>query len=521
MVNLKDTTIVIPIRIDSPERKRNLDAALKWLCEQTDASIWVLEADKVKQCDLKEGTDRVCYIFEKDTERIFYRTYYLNKLIKMVQTPIVGIWDADIIIPVEQMEKAVTTIRRGVAAIAYPFDGTFRLLGNEISDRFNEKPDISILFNEVKEYPPYTDRPSFGGAFFVNKAIYLQAGGENENFFGWGPEDMERVIRMEIVGYPPYRVTGSLFHLWHPISGSSGINNYTQQKKNKKELVKVSGMYKPELEAYISTWDHKTNTVYVSLICRIGNLLFQIAVAASLAKKHNCKLVAILSDYWAPEPDNCYLSEYIKPFQENILRKISFSDEQPERYKLYIEPYFHYSPIPFRDGIFLHGLFQSEKHFDKAYIRELFSIDAETEKYINETYGFITEGNITSINVRRGDYLQQQESHPVCNLDYFFRAIERIGSKERFLICSDDIAWCKENFKGENFFFVEHVSPVIDLYVQTMCSNNIISNSTFSWWGAWLNPNPDKLVIAPQRWFGPKKEYLQTHDLLPDEWIRL
>lgn len=521
MVNLKDTTIVIPVRIDSSERKRNLDTTLKWICEQTDATVLIVEADSEKQCDIKEETDKVSYFFKTDTEQIFYRTRYLNKLIKMAQTPIVGIWDADVIVPAEQMEKAVIAIRKGIAAIAYPYDGTFRLLDDEISDKFNKRPDISILFNETETYPPYTNRPSFGGAFFVNRDIYLQSGGENENFFGWGPEDIERVIRMEILGYPPYRVNGPLFHLWHPVGNSSGIKSSTQQKKNKQELIKVSGMYKSELETYISTWDRTTNTVYISLMCRIGNLLFQIAAAASLAKKHNCKLVAIPSNYWAPEPDNCYLSEYIEPFQDTILRHISFSDKQPDRYKLYTEPYFHYSPIPFKDGIYLHGLFQSEKYFDKEYVRELFSIDPATKDYIEEKYGYLSERNITSINVRRGDYLKHQESHPVCSLDYYYKAIEQIGSRESFLICSDDITWCKENFKGDNFFFVEHVSPVIDLYVQTMCTNNIISNSTFSWWGAWLNPYPDKIVIAPKRWFGPEKEYLQTHDLLPDEWIRL
>lgn len=519
MVNLKDTTFVIPVRIDSSERETNLDLVLACLCKDTNAEILIMEADTQSRYQVKENTNRIKYYFTEDTDYVFYRTRYLNELIKMATTSIVGIWDTDVIIPVQQIEEAVISIRQGTSRISYPYDGSFWHVDKKAVDNFRKKQDISILYHEINAAT--TGRPSFGGAFLVDKEIYLQAGGENENFYGWGPEDLERVKRMEILGYPAYRVKGPLFHLWHPRGINSGVGGMDLRRKNKKEFIKICGMYKSGLEEYISTWDCKGNTIYLSLMCRLGNLMFEIAAAASLAKKHNCNLVVIPSGYFAPEPDNCMLLEYIQQYEGNIFRKITFSDSYPERYKLYKEPYFHYTPIPFQEGMLLDGLFQSEKYFDKELVRELFKIDTETENYIRENYGALFKEETTSINIRRGDYLALPDSHPVCSLEYYNLAIDKIGREKQFLVCSDDILWCKENFKGDNFIFIEHIKPLIDLYIQTCCTNNIISNSTFGWWGAWLNPNPHKMVIAPKRWFGKNKAHLSTKDLLPEEWIKL
>lgn len=521
MVNLHDTTFVIPVRIDCVERKRNIEALVGWILRETNASIIVLEADLMRQLCFDKREIRVKHIFVYDDEVIFYRTMYLNQLLNLAQTPIVGIWDADVIISSHQMEEAVSVLRDKKSGIAYPFDGTCRLLGNEISNEFCLTLDFSLLKNDTVNSIPYTDRPSLGGAFFIDKEVYLKCGGENENFYGWGPEDVERALRMEILGHALVRVKGPLFHLFHQKGDSAGINSYTIQKKNKQEFVKVSGFYKAELESYISSWGNRQNIVYVHLMCRIGNLMFQIAAAASIAKQNGCRLVAVLSDYRAPEPDNCCLDDYIEPFRSNLLQNVDIVSVQPERYRLYIEPYFHYKSIKFEDGLYLHGLFQSEKYLDRDLTLQLFKIDKVTEKYIQSNYENILQLKPTAINVRRGDYLKLQDLHPVCTLDYFNTAIEIIGKQSPFLVISDDVEWCKENFIGDNFYFTNETNAVVDLYLQTLCENNIISNSTFSWWGAWLNENPNKIVIAPKLWFGPSNARHNTKDLIPDSWIKI
>lgn len=254
MVDLKDTTIVIPLRIDSPQRERNLDIVLAWFCRETNANILLLEADSVPRYQIKADTGRITYFFIEDTDYVFYHTRYRNELIKKADTPIVGVWDTDIIIPANQMEQAVMFIRKGIAKIASPYNGSSGSLHNEPVERFKEKMDISILFNNMRNPLPGSERATVGGAFFVDKDVYLKAGGENENCYGWGPEDAERIKRMEILGYPLYQAEGPRFHLWHPRGINSGVGGNELQRQNKKEFIKICGMYKPELEKYIATW---------------------------------------------------------------------------------------------------------------------------------------------------------------------------------------------------------------------------------------------------------------------------
>lgn len=106
-------------------------------------------------------------------------------------------------------------------------------------------------------------------------------------------------------------------------------------------------------------------------------------------------------------------------------------------------------------------------------------------------------------------------------MSYYNKAIDFLGRDKKYLIISDDIDWCKRNFKGANFYFVDDEDPIIDLYIQTLCDNNIISNSTFSWWGAWLNPNKDKVVVCPDPWFGKSYSNYSTQDLIPEEWVQI
>ncbi len=264
--------------------------------------------------------------------------------------------------------------------------------------------------------------------------------------------------------------------------------------------------------------------VYIELNGRIGNNLFQIAAGASYAKRHNLEFCAVCHDgYYLPEPDNCYIKDYVKQFKTNILRKIRIKEGRPqEECYYYYEKDGNYHPIPFHENILLYGVFHSYKYFDAELVRELYAISPQEREYINSKYGHILKsGEVTSIHVRRGDYYRQPHKYPVSTMSYFNKAIDYIGKDKKYLILSDDIDWCKQHFIGDNFYFSDYEKPVIDLYIQTLCTNNIISNSTFSWWGAWLNANPGKIVICPDPWFGRAFKSNNTKDLIPDNWIQI
>lgn len=263
--------------------------------------------------------------------------------------------------------------------------------------------------------------------------------------------------------------------------------------------------------------------VYIELNGRVGNHLFQIAAGASLAKINNTEFrVVCHRDYKLAVPDNCYIEDYIKQFSDNLYSKIVIENERPTHYSLYNEPSYNYSPIPYINNILLHGTFQSHKYFDPCTVKDLFEIPSSIRLYIESKYGDLLKQGITSINVRRGDYCKQPHKYPICGMYYFKKAINYIGIEKKYLIISDDIEWCKRNFVGNNFYFVDDEEPIIDLYIQTMCENNIMSNSTFSWWGAWLNSNANKVVVCPTPWYG-RSVYtkLDTSDLIPDGWIKI
>lgn len=138
----------------------------------------------------------------------------------------------------------------------------------------------------------------------------------------------------------------------------------------------------------------------------------------------------------------------------------------------------------------------------------------------------ISSTNSISLHVRRGDYISIKKNNDifhVCSIDYYRNAIELIENKvsnPQYFIFSDDIEWAKQNFIGSKFIFVEGNNPHIDMYLMSNCKNNIIANSTFSWWGAWLNSYVDKIVVAPKLWYvGNINDKLEN--FIPEQWIRI
>ena len=248
-------SFLIPLRIDSEERSQNLDAVLAQLCDIKEADIWILEADQKPRYQLKMKSSRIHYLFVEDLNPVFHRTRYLNRLLHETDSDIVGIWDTDVILSQNQIRTALEAIKEGKAIMAFPYDGFFCMLNSKLSNHYRSEPSISLLEDNFKKRSNLWCIYSVGGAFLVNRKQYLQAGGENENFYGWGPEDLERVKRMEILDMPIYRATGALYHLYHPRKENSYYSsNESIEFHNRQEFLKICSMTKKELLEYIHTW---------------------------------------------------------------------------------------------------------------------------------------------------------------------------------------------------------------------------------------------------------------------------
>ena len=235
-------SFLIPLRVDSKERERNLDWVLEHLSFMDQIEIYILEADRKPCFVLKKPYGNVHYRFIEDLNPVFHRTKYLNMLLKEASSDIVGIWDTDIALGKGQIQDAIAQIKSGKAVMSFPYDGRFFMLPEEQTEEFAKGGSFESLQKVVS-------------SSLVNRRQYLQAGGENEHFYGWGPEDAERVKRMEILGLPVYRAKGPLFHLYHPRKENSWYGSEELELQNREELLKVCSMTREELQSYIRTWE--------------------------------------------------------------------------------------------------------------------------------------------------------------------------------------------------------------------------------------------------------------------------
>ena len=170
------------------------------------------------------------------------------------------------------------------------------------------------------------------------------------------------------------------------------------------------------------------------------------------------------------------------------------------------------------DWVSLYGFFQTEKYFKhiEDEIREDFSFKDEIEGPCKEMIGAVEEP--IGLHIRRGDFLTNNANHNNLTLEYYAEALDKFKSDRNVIIFSDDTEWCKQQelFSGDRFLVSESGNPYVDLCLMSMCSDFIIANSTFSWWGAWLANRG--AVIAPKKWFGPNNAHLDTSDLYPESW---
>lgn len=276
----------------------------------------------------------------------------------------------------------------------------------------------------------------------------------------------------------------------------------------------------------------------------MGNQMFQYAAGRSLAHLNNTQLkldVTGFNKYKLRNFDLQSLHADCRFASDNEIRNLLPSHNlekalqylSPKKKRTYYrEKYFHFDEtmLQFGPNVYIKGYFQSEKYFlpIKEIVQKEFTFKDEYIEKVKVFSGETRSVNSVSVHIRRGDMKNDPvmaERHGVMPLAYYQKSIEIIRSKTsapHFYFFSDDINWARENFKGADASFVSgEISKTHfeDLYLMSQCRHNIIANSSFSWWAAWLNTNPDKIVIAPNKWFnsGPQ----DTEDLIPSNWIRI
>lgn len=286
--------------------------------------------------------------------------------------------------------------------------------------------------------------------------------------------------------------------------------------------------------------------VIVRLIGGLGNQMFQYAAGKALALYHGTELLLDLS-VLAKDPKGAYtkrefeLDIFDASFKMASLEQVNALKEKQESFLNKLLPsrkakfWFNENGLKFHPDIFstspnvlINGYWQSEKYFNECThtIRKDFSFKKDKLRGIEEIEGRIRDSNSVSLHIRRGDYVASQEAlnfHGVCDSSYYERAIEHIASKQgaiTLFVFSDDAAWCRNNLKyAHKYEVVETGSLAQDMYLMKSCRHHIIANSSFSWWAAWLDNSPQKMVVAPSRWFNDAAA--NNNDIVPDAWIKL
>lgn len=291
--------------------------------------------------------------------------------------------------------------------------------------------------------------------------------------------------------------------------------------------------------------------VISNILGGIGNQMFQYAAGRALALATNQPFILDLNDFSdyklhqgfeltrvfnvcaesaSPAVVHELLGWRANHLARKLLRRSQFTRLRGP--KLVVEPHFDFWPdfFNFTGDCYLHGYWQSERYFKpfESVIRRDFTFRSPLTGRNLELASEVVQAQSVSLHVRRGDYVSDTKTGQVmnvCSLEYYREAINYIAAHIEcpvFYIFSDDMAWARQNLKVPfSCIYVEHnrmEDSYRDMQLMSLCRHHVIANSSFSWWGAWLNSNSEKLVVAPRNWFCNGTD---DSDLIPDEWIRL
>ncbi|WP_083305095.1 alpha-1,2-fucosyltransferase [Moorena producens] len=293
--------------------------------------------------------------------------------------------------------------------------------------------------------------------------------------------------------------------------------------------------------------------VIVRLSGGLGNQMFQYAIGRKIALVNNVQLKLDISSfehdlirmynlYWfqikqafASSEELAALKSLIQTKESNpVILRLRQVMKRFASWKVFREEQlmpFNPNIMTSSDKIYLDGYWQSEKYFldIEDVIRREYTCKYEPNAQSKKIAEMIANSHSVSIHVRRGDYVSNpgtNQLHGTCSLTYYQQCVEQIAKEvlhPHFFVFSDHPIWVKENLCLDYpMTFVthnNHLRDYEDLWLMSHCQHHIIANSSFSWWAAWLNPNLNKKVFAPKKWFNDPR--LDTRDLLPDNWIKV
>ena len=264
MVDLSNATFIIPLRIESADRMRNIITSLCFLFGNFDTNVIIKEVDSEPVFEnnvlpqIKEfiGKDiNLTHVFEKSDDPVFYRMHILNEMLVMSKTDVVINYDCDVLLPVETHINAYESILNGTYDVVYPYgNGNFQKQVNvtdEIVSKFlNNDFDLSILDKSSQ-----VSTSDFGWVQFFNRSVYIEGGMENENFRGSSPEDKERFFRFTTLEYNVGRIDNWIYHLEHSRGSNSwpaSIKGNPYMKQNFEVWNHLQTLNKQKLKEYYS-----------------------------------------------------------------------------------------------------------------------------------------------------------------------------------------------------------------------------------------------------------------------------
>ena len=268
MIDLKNCTFIIPIRIESEDRMRNVVTVLAYLLKNFDTKVIVKEVDVesvfvdqvLPQIEdfLGDSINNLTHVFEKSDDPVFYRMKILNEMIDMADTSIIANYDCDVLFKKETYVESVKMIMDGFDLV-YPYGfGNYQkqvfIDDDGVSEFINEDFDFEVLDKKSRMYDA-----QYGHVQFVNRKSYILAGMVNENFRGSSPEDKERFYRFDKMGYSVGRIDDIVYHLEH----SRGVNSWPNSvqgnpymKQNFDEWEKIQKMTGHQLRSYYSNQEY-------------------------------------------------------------------------------------------------------------------------------------------------------------------------------------------------------------------------------------------------------------------------
>ena len=268
MIDLKNCTFIIPIRIESEDRMRNVVTVLAYLLKNFDTKVIVKEVDVESVYEdqvlpqiedfLGDNINNLTHVFEKSDDPVFYRMKILNEMIDMADTMVIANYDCDVLFKKETYVESVEMIMDGFDLV-YPYGfGNYQkqvfIDDDGVSEFINEDFDFEVLDKKSRMYDA-----QYGHVQFVNRKSYILAGMENENFRGSSPEDKERFYRFDKMGYSVGRIDDIVYHLEHSRGANSWPNSVQgnpYMKQNFDEWEKIQKMTGNQLRLYYSNQEY-------------------------------------------------------------------------------------------------------------------------------------------------------------------------------------------------------------------------------------------------------------------------